>query len=224
MGLDGLTYRVSVTTTHSGYDWQSPLPAGLEDKLITPPQSIDRQLQFTELITLVGVDSSLVKDHFRTKAIQNLRKMSLKYRQILFITNSVWQVEVECTLLLACRKILLTVHREGEDVWIAVEDRGGTVSLMNITIDDCDAPDQSIALQDTNRDGNVVEHAVPFAMVRICVMGPPSEIRGNPIKKGAPRGEDRPLYSRTRATDKRLRPGEPDPAYLLTRQLTADTT
>ena len=141
MGLDRLTYRIGITTTHSGYDWLPPLPAGLEDKLITPPQSIDRQLQFTKLITLVGVDPRLVKDHFRTKAIQNLRKMSLKNRQILFITNSVWQVEVECTLLLARRKILLSMHREGEDVWVVVEDRGGTVSLMNITVDDRDAPD-----------------------------------------------------------------------------------
>ena len=223
MSLDRIRNLAGITTTHCGHHGDPPQPAGTEDQQVTVAESFDGQLQLSEAILLIRVDTSLIKDHVWLKLVENSRKMVGENGQVLVISQAIGQVDVEGPLLFAGRKVLLAVHGEGEDIRIALKDSRGAIALVDVTIDHGKAAGQTVSLQDANGNGNVIENTVAFTVVRIGMVGPAGEVGGKSIPKRAPGRKDRPLDGCPRTTDQPLRPRKADPANLVTRQAPTGT-
>ena len=193
MGLDCIGDLAGITTTHCGDDRNPPQPAGTEDQEVTAAEPLDGQLQFSESILLIWVDSRLVEDHGGSKFIENAWQVIGEDGQVLVIAKTIGKVNIEGAPFFARRKILFTVHGEGEDLRITVEDGRGAVPLVNIAVDDRKSSGQPVPLENPDGDGDVVENAVPLSVVRVGVVGPPGEVGGEDIPHRAARREDRPL-------------------------------
>ena len=71
---------------------------------------------------------------------------------------------------------MLLVHREREHARIGFEDERGAVAVMHVEIDDRRALDAA-RLQHADRDGDVVERAEAFAVIRKGVVETAAEMR-----------------------------------------------
>jgi hypothetical protein len=72
------------------------------------------------------------------------------------------------------------MHREGEDVVDALKDRGGTVAVMHVQVDDHGSPDEPIPLQYANRDRDVVDETKPFAVIGEGVVEAAAQVHRDP--------------------------------------------
>lgn len=204
MGFDRIRDLPGITTTHSGNDRNPPQPAGTEDQQVTAAEPLDGQLQLSESILLIRVDSRLVEDHRGSKIVENAWEVIGQDGQILIIAQTIGEMNIEGALFFARRKILFTVHGEGEDLRITLEDGRGAIPLVDIAIDDRKTSGQAIPLENPDSDGDVVEDTVPLSVVRVGVVGPPGEVRGKAIPYRAAGGEDRPLDRGAGAADQPL--------------------
>ena len=111
--------------------------------------------------------------------------------------------------------VLRAVHREGEHVGVVGEDGGGAVAVMHVEIDDERAADPAGALEDADRDGDVVEHAEAFGPAGHGVVRAAGEVAREPLGERHQRGVDRPLHGDAGAPDERWAPRQPHPPFLV---------
>ena len=81
--LDRVGWTDGVTSGECDGHGQVSVSGGLQDELVTLPQTLSRQGQASELISLVGVGSSQVDDELRPVIVQNARKMLREEGQVL---------------------------------------------------------------------------------------------------------------------------------------------
>src|SRR2546422_556842 len=96
--------------------------------------------------------------------------MIVERGQILVVSRAVLERDVEIAGLFPERKILCAVEREGEDSRLVAKDRGGSIALMHVAVDDGGAADRAVAQQHRGRDRYVVEDAVRLAAIAKRVM------------------------------------------------------
>src|SRR5215212_9235091 len=91
---------------------------------------------------------------------------------------------------------------------------------MNVAIDDGCAAYQAFGLQRADGDGDIVQHAEAFAMIRECVMSAAAEVRPYAINQGRARSGKRARDGQPRAAYERFRPRQAQPANFALRQAT----
>src|SRR3972149_8991607 len=84
--------------------------------------------------------------------------------QVGFIARSVGEVNVDITGGLFQRVIILLVHRESADGVVPSKDEGRAIAVVNVQVHRHRTPDGSIQLEFADGNGDVVDHAKPFAM------------------------------------------------------------
>ena len=99
------------------------------------------------------------------------------------------------------------------------EDRVRAVPLMHVEVDDRGALDPAVALQRADGDGDVVEYAEAFAVIRKGVVRSAGEIHRDPVLDRVARRLDRAARGAVRSLDERLGPGESEPPLFVAGQL-----
>src|SRR4029079_3728898 len=85
--------------------------------------------------------------------------------QVLVISATILELDVERARHLRERVIASTMHAEGEDPIVVGENGVGAVALVNIEVHDDGPIDAPLGLERTDCDGHIVENAEPFAAV-----------------------------------------------------------
>jgi hypothetical protein len=87
------------------------------------------------------------------------------------------------------------VHGKRRHRRVTIENGGGSVSLMDVTIQYQDAIHEAARLQESRGHGAVVENAKAFTGIRKSMMGSSGQIRGNAnvqcLQAGGNRSSDR---------------------------------
>lgn len=117
--------------------------AGLEHDSVTFGNSAIAQAQSPQAIANVRIDASVVEDELRSHAAQQVWQQILQYRKIAAVLGTGIKRNIQITLLLAGRIVAATMHREGEDLWLIGQDRCRPVSLMDVEVNDENAPHPS---------------------------------------------------------------------------------
>ncbi len=166
--------------------------------------------QPTQPVTGIRIGAGEVDGKFGPRSCQRVGQRRAQRGQIGVVAGSVVEFDVEPARLLAKRKIVTPVQRDREDLRVVREDRGGAVPLMDVEIDDERPRHSPLRLQDTYRDGGVVEHAETLAERTVRVVRSPREVdaaAGGQCR--AARGKRRPSRA-SRALHHCRRPGKTD--------------
>ena len=133
--------------------------------------------------------------------------------------ESVGQLQVEITRLLAEREVLRAVQRQGEDGRVIAKDRRGAVALVNVEVDHCNAkevamPPVPLGLHQPRGHRRVVEHAIAAAAIGVGVMRTAGEVGGHTLSQRRARCTDRRPDRAPRPLGHAWRPWKPDLALL----------
>ena len=112
---------------------------------------------------------------------------------------------------------------EREDGRVALEDGGGAIALVHVTIDHgnsrrCRTRCDRIPLDDARGDGDIVEDTVAGAMIAEGVMRAAGQVHGGAIGEREARRGNRSPNAAPRPFDHRRRPWKSDPALVFRRQ------
>ena len=105
-----------------------------------------------------GIDAGLVEYDIRLEG-KSSRQDLVKTAQILVVFHAIRQGHIQTALFLAKGEVACTVDGEGEYRGIVLEDFGGSVTLMDIEINDRGAADEAILFQEMNCYRDIVEDA-----------------------------------------------------------------
>src|ERR1051325_8277382 len=100
------------------------VPRTLKDHLVPTAQPFERESQTAELVEPVWIRSRQIEHELGTVPGEDLRQALLEERQILGVSGSILQPDVQVARRLPHRVVVLLVPREGEDIGIALENRG----------------------------------------------------------------------------------------------------
>ena len=89
---------------------------------------------------------------------------------------------------------------------------------MHVEVNDCRAPDQTVAPQRADGDGHVVQDAEALSVVGKGVVSAAREVRADAVSERRARGVNRPRSREQRAAHERLRPGQSQTPQLALRQ------
>ena len=138
---------------------------------------------------------------------ENVGQVPLEESQILGIPRAVLQADVEVARRLPGGVVALLMHREGEDVGIAPENRGRAVTVMHVQIDDRRASQHSLPPQRAKRDRHVVDETEPLAVIGEGVVKAAAEMHGDALLEGQPPGKCRAARANPRGVAQRRREG-----------------
>ena len=83
------------------------------------------------------------------------------------------------------------MHRKGENFGLFPMDPGGSISLVNIQIDNHRPPDPRFGPELSQGNRNIIEDAKPGSIIRERMMCPTSKIAGNSQFQCQPSGHQR---------------------------------
>src|SRR5882672_3085901 len=187
---------------------------GFEDNAVAAAEVLARELEAAELVLLERIGARDVGDEIGPMPVQDRRDVPLQQGEVLRAACSLVQPHVEVARRLDRGIVLLIVHREGEDAGILPEDRGRSISLMHVQVDDRGAPDSPLVLQRADRDGDVVEDAEPLAVIRKRVMEPSSQIDADAAGVRLARRENAPAGAEEGGIHERLGVGKLENRFL----------
>ena len=99
------------------------------------------------------------------------------------VPGSVRELQVHVAPLLPEGKVVRAMDGEGEDRGIPGEYGGGSVSLVNVQIQNGHPVGLSLPLESPCRHGHVFEDAKPFPTVRKGVVRPPREVHRDTVSQ-----------------------------------------
>ena len=108
----------------------------------------------------------------------------LEPSQVLVISRAVIEPDVEVASRFEERVVVLLMNGEREDCRVVLEHERSAVSVVHIAVDRSGALQAAVALEDPDRDRDIVEQAEAFSVVGKCVMEAAAEMRGAPVFAG----------------------------------------
>ena len=138
MGLGGSLDGVAVTAAQGDNEGAVLLQDQGEDDLVATAKALHGDGEASEPISVEGIDTGLIEDELWIE-VENGRHSSRKLQQVFVITGSVFQFDVQFAALFSEGKVLPAMHRKGKDVGIIFEDLGGSITLVNVEVDDGEA-------------------------------------------------------------------------------------
>ncbi len=218
MNRDDVVHIGRVATAHGNHDWKARAATAVHHQLVTALQAIDGQLEPAEPVAFERIRTRQIEHDLRTMRSKDHVHRMCKMREIRLITGAILQLDVEVARFLAKRVVSRSMHRESEHVSVAREDRGRSVALMHIAVDDRDPPDAGVTLQNTTRNRHIIEDAVALPAVGEGVVGASCEIGRAPFVNGGVCSRNRCSDRSARALDHLRRPRKPDTPLRFARQ------
>ena len=83
------------------------------------------------------------------------------------------------------------MDRKRENALVVAENRGGSVAVVHIGIDDHRFANRAIGLHAANRDSDIVDRAEAFAMIRMRVMEAATDIAAESVAQRRLRRKNR---------------------------------
>jgi hypothetical protein len=167
----------------------------------------------------VRIGAGEVERQARLEAPIELLQRAVEGVQVFVVAAAVRQFDVEIARLLAERKVLRAMQRQGEDRRVVPEDGGGAVALVHVEVDDRDRQRRASArapvlrLHQPRRDGRIVEDAEAAAPLSRRMVRAAGQVRRDALAQGRARRRDRGTDGAPRAIDHPLTPGEADLAH-----------
>jgi hypothetical protein len=134
------------------------------------------------------------------------------------VACTVRQANIEIRSNLAEWKILLAMNACDEGAWLARQDCGVAIPLVNIEIENGDATAAPLRQQHVHRNRQIVERTESGSERTVCVMRPAGELTGNARIQSQSRCRQRTADRGPRALDQGLGPRQADPALYLRRE------
>ncbi len=136
------------------------------------------------------IDTGL-KKHKLGRELPDFFERRLKRGQISFVICAIRQFHVESAGLLVKGKVPSAMYREREDAGIAAKDGSGSISLMNVEIDDGCTLNSGLGARPTDGDGEIVEDAEAGARIAEGMMRSTGEGAAKTRFQSRPSGQER---------------------------------
>lgn len=190
----------------------TPGQAVFQDVTVPAREALVAELQSTESIVDMWIDSRVVEHQIRLQFFEKAGKILREGVEVCLIFESVIEADVEVARELSKRKVLLRMHRKGKHRARVRHCSRGAVSLMDIEIDDEDPIDAPVVDESFRSDRKIVEDTEAGTKVRMCMVCSAGHVARNTMIQRQPRGKERSRYGRSRSLDERCTPGKPDPS------------
>jgi adenylate cyclase, class 2 len=112
-----------------------------------------------------------------------------EFLQVLLVAHLVRKVDVDVRRRLLRRVVVELVDRQGEDLSVAREQRGGPVAVVHVAVHDHCPFDAAFPLQAPDGNRHVVHRAEPLAVPMEGVVEPASDVEAQAIAQRQARGE-----------------------------------
>ena len=168
-------------------------------------QAFHSQRQAAELVFPVGVGACDVKNNLRCEFGEGFAQMLVEDREIIFVTYAVWQVDVHGGWRLDERIVVQLVDREREHAFVAGENCGSAVAMVNVGVDHHCSFNCFVVLQAADGDGYIVDYAEAFTVIRAGVVESAADIRGPAVVQRFLAREDCPASGQPAGFDQFLR-------------------
>lgn len=146
------------------------------------PKTILAQFNLRQRILAMGIEAGGDQKKLRREFIQSRHDGAVEGRKILGISRVRIERNVKRKPLAPSRPLLprearagiararMLVKADKQNAVVLLEDRLRPVAVVNVEIDDRDAPDPVCALKVSGRDGDVIEETKPHRPIRLGVM------------------------------------------------------
>ena len=209
-----------IATGHGDGDGDLSAAAMRENPAIPFDESGHRQPEEAEAIILVRIGTRQIDDEFRAGDIEGGIEAFLKPQEVGVIGTAIGQFNIEIAFFLLERKIARAVDREGENAFVAGQNAGRAIALMDVTINDQYPACQAFCLHGAGGHGGIIENAESFATISKSVVRAPGEIGCNAILHCGATGADGGASGTTGAFNHAFAPRKTDHFLRLFRQLT----
>ena len=183
-------------------------------------QALVGQLQVTQGVVLVHIDTGVVQHQVRLVQRQQVVKRVLDHLQVRAIVHAAGQGNVPIAFGLAGGEVLLAVQRHGDRFGGVVQDARGAVALVHVAVEDQDAVHAAGFQQVAADHRQVVEDAEPRRVVIVGMMGAAGQVAGDAVLQRQFGRKQRATHRAHRAPRQRLAPGQAQATLVLARQLT----
>ena len=155
------------------------------DHRVAAPKAFDGEGEAAELVFAIRVSSGDVENEIGMEFGEAADEMRFEDGEIVFVSDAVGKIGVEIGWRLGLGIVVFLMNGKSEDGIVARENRGGAVALMNVRVDDHGGLDGAVVLQAANGDGDVVDDAETFAVIRKSVMKTSADVRRRAVREGA---------------------------------------
>ncbi len=150
----------------------------VEDESVAAVKAFDGERETAELVFAIRVGSGDIEDEVGMKLAEAAREMQIQDGKIVFVADAVGKIGVEIGRRLGFRIIVLLMNGKSIDGGIARENGGGSVAVVNVSVDDHGGADGAVVLESADGDGDVVDDAEAFAVIGESVMEAAADVDG----------------------------------------------
>ena len=148
---------LAVATSDHTPDWHSHIQATLQHILITCLESLPCEIQFPQGIVLEWIYSRIINHQIRLGTLQQFWQVCSENSQVAVIIQILRKRHVQITVLFSEWEIGLAMHRKGKHCCFILMNEGGSITLVDIQIDDQDLLNQAFLEENPGRYRGIVE-------------------------------------------------------------------
>jgi hypothetical protein len=212
-------YRVfdvaPVAAAHDDNDWHTPPRARAEDHFVTLRERRGGDPQAAQLVVFVRIRSGDVERDVETPGRKRSGQSLCNGSKVFAVGASVGQRDVERTVLFSKWKVVRAVHRKREYVGVVTKNCRRAVPLVDVRIENDGTRDSLLVDQPANCDRDIVEDAVTFAVIGVCVVRAAGEVDCKAVVERGARSAHRCADGPPRAFDHLRRPRKPDAPWFV---------
>ena len=119
-----------------------------------------------------------VERHVRFRR-EHVRECGTQAVEVLTVADAALETNIERSARLEGWIVVLGVDREGEHALVALKERGRTVAVVRVAVDDGSALDAAVALQQAYRQGDVIEETEALAVIVERVVKAAADVAGD---------------------------------------------
>ena len=211
MNGDGIFDVAAVSAAHHNRYGHIESRACPENHFVTLRQSPGAHPQAAQLVVLVRIRARDIKRDVETIRCKRNGQSFRNRGKVAIIGGAVGQRDVERAAFFSEWKVVRAVHRKRKDVGLVTKNRRRTVSLVHVGIEDDGAPDSPFLHEPANGNRDVIEDAVSFAVIGICVVRTAGEVDGKAVVQRGTGSAHGRTHGATRSFDHLRGPGKTDP-------------
>jgi len=170
IGLDRQVDGVGIAAAQAQGHGDAPASAFRKHQAVAFGEAVQGQGEAAEPVFGQGVDPCLIQHQIGAE-IEHGGQVVGEGPQVGVVAGAVGQVDVQVRGDPVVGEVFCPLHGEHENVRMARQDGGVAVALMNVQIDDGDAPGPAFGEDLQRRDGEIVEDTVTGAEIAVGVVG-----------------------------------------------------
>jgi len=170
--------RSRVATGEHNDHRNAGLAARREHQTVAFPRTCRRQSQTANLILVMHVAARDVERYLRFRR-KHVRECGTEAVEVFTVANAALETNIQRSARLEGWIVVLGVDREGEHTLVALKERGRTVAVVRVAVDDGRALDAAGALQQAYPQGDVIEETKTLAVIVERVVKAAADVAGN---------------------------------------------